>query len=124
MCGIAFPNVFIHHSPNGVFLGSARDKAIRGGVSKGDGTKAGFPDLICFWSPAKGCCLEVKRPKLGKVSEVQADIHERLSRVQWPVAVVTSIDEAYTYLRSLGAPWSGVDPRLNKVADEYHPRRA
>ena len=108
MAGLCFPRVFIHHSPNGVFLGSARDKAIRGGAAKGDGTKAGFPDLICLWSPAKGCFMEVKRPKTGVLNDNQKLVHARLDDIRWPVAVVTSVEEAFEYLKAQGAPWSGV----------------
>jgi hypothetical protein len=32
------------------------------------------------------------------------------------------VDEAYGFLRACGAPWSGIDPRTNPVADAYHPR--
>jgi len=104
MCGICFPRVFIHHSPNGLYLGSARDKAIRGGAARGDGTKAGFPDLICLWSPARIALMEVKRPKAGRLTDTQKDIHDRLDDIRIPVAVVTSVREAYDFLFSLGAP--------------------
>jgi hypothetical protein len=104
MCGLCFPRVFIHHSPNGAFLGSARDKAIRGGALKGDGTKAGFPDLICFWSPAKVALIEVKRPKTGTLSDNQKAVHARLDDLRVPVATVSSIEEAYRFLFELGAP--------------------
>lgn len=104
MCGLCYPRVYIHHSPNGLFLGSARDKAIRGGAMKGDGTKAGFPDLICLWAPAKGCFLEVKRPKAGRLSDNQKESHSRLEEIRWPVAVVTSVEEAYEFLFECGAP--------------------
>ena len=108
MCGRCYPRVFIHHSPNGAFLGSARDKAIRGGVMKGDGTKAGFPDLICLWAPAKGCLIEVKRPKTGVLNDNQKLVHGRLDEIRWPVAVVTSVKEAYDFLYECGAPRDGV----------------
>ena len=107
MCGLCFPRVFIHHSPNGLFLGSARDKAIRGGAMKGDGTKAGFPDLLCLWAPGTGCLMEVKRPKTGTLNDNQKSVISRLEEIRWPVAVVTSVDEAFAFLRLQGAPWSG-----------------
>jgi hypothetical protein len=108
MAGRCFPHVFIHHSPNGVFLGSAKSKAIRGGAMKGDGTKAGFPDLLCIWSPAKLALLEVKRPKTGTVTDNQKAVHTRLEELRVPLAVVTSVDEAFEFLRGEGAPWSGI----------------
>lgn len=107
MCGLCFPRVFIHHSPNGAYLGSA--KAIRGGASKGDGTKAGWPDLICMWAGKGGAFIEVKRPKTGVMSPAQKAMRDTLHGLGWPVAVVTSIDEAFVFLRSCGAPWSGVE---------------
>jgi hypothetical protein len=104
MCGICYPRVFIHHSPNGVFLGSMRDKAVRGGAMRGDGTKAGFPDLLCLWSPGTGCMMEVKRPKAGRLNDNQKAVHGRLAEIRWPVAVVTSVEEAYQFLFEQGAP--------------------
>ena len=107
MAGLCFPDVVIHHSPNGTYLGSARDKAIRGGASKGDGTKAGWPDLECFWQGG-GIFLEVKRPKTGVLSDNQKAIHERLSAIGWPVTVVRSPIEAHAALCAAGAPCRGV----------------
>lgn len=105
MAGVCFPGVFIHHSPNGSYLaGDARSRQVQGGILLGDGTKKGFPDLLCLWTPAKGCLIEVKRPKLGVLSDAQKLLHERLSDLQWPVATVTSAEEAYSFLRQCGAP--------------------
>jgi hypothetical protein len=107
MCGRCFPSVYIHHSPNGAYLGSnPRDRAIRGGALKGDGTKAGFPDLICLWDGG-GALLEVKRPKGATVSEDQKASHERLKSINWPIAVVKSIDDAHAFLKGCGAPCVG-----------------
>lgn len=106
MAGSCFPSVVIHHSPNGTFLGNAKDKAIRGGASKGDGTKAGWPDLECFWQGG-GLFLEVKRPKTGVLSDNQKAIHERLSAIGWPVTVVRSPNEAHAALCAAGAPCRG-----------------
>lgn len=116
-----FPNCLVHHSPNGAHLaGGASSRFKQVGALIGDGMVRGFPDLAVFWAPAKGCFLEIKRPKIGKLSDAQKDVHERLDAICWPVAVVTAVDEAYMFLRRLGAPWNGVDPRRNKVQDEYH----
>jgi hypothetical protein len=107
MCGACFPDVYIHHSPNGAYLGSnPRDRAIRGGALKGDGTKAGFPDLICLWSGG-GAFIEVKRPKNSTVSDDQKAAHERLRGLQWPVAVVKSPEDAHAFLKACGAPCRG-----------------
>ena len=123
MLGACFPSVFVTAIPNGAHLaGNATARFKQMGAMKGDGLKVGFPDLLILWSPGKGCCIETKRPKLGRLSDPQKAVHERLRQVQWPVATISSIDDAYMFLRSLGAPWNEVDPRINPVADEYHPR--
>lgn len=105
MCGICFPDVFITAIPNGAHLAGdtvARFKQI--GALKGDGLKVGFPDLLVLWHPAKGCLLEVKRPKTGRLSPDQKAIHERLRDLEWPIATVTTTEEAYHFLRECGAP--------------------
>ncbi len=106
MAGTCFRDVLIHHSPNGSkFAGSERDRQVTGGILKGDGMKAGWPDLECLWRGGLAY-IEVKRPKLGKLSTEQIAIHECIRSLGWPVAVVTSQDEAYTFLRQCGAPCS------------------
>ena len=107
MCGVCFPDVFIHHSPNGSKLaGNKRDRQVTGGILKGDGTKTGFPDLLCFWKPRSGCLIEVKRPKQGRLTDEQKAVHSLLEAMEWPVATVTSPEEAFDFLKSCGAPCS------------------
>jgi hypothetical protein len=105
MCGTCFRDVYIHHSPNGTKLaGSKRDRQVAGGILKGDGTKTGFPDLICLWRGG-GCLMEVKRP--GQyLSPEQKAVHGILTAIGWPVATVRSQDEAYAFLLKCGAPCS------------------
>lgn len=108
MCGRCFPDILIFHIPNGAHLAGntiARFKQM--GALKGDGFKPGVPDLLCLWSPCDGCFIEVKRPKTGRVSVEQAAIQARLVDLCWPVTNVTSVDEAYTFLRQCGAPCKG-----------------
>ncbi len=107
MAGRCFPDVLIHHSPNGVFLGSAKSRAIRGGAAKGDGTKAGWPDLECYWQGGM-LFIEVKRSKGGVVSDNQEAMHERLCALGWPVSIVRSQEEAHAALCAAGAPCAGV----------------
>jgi hypothetical protein len=106
MCGAVFPDVFIHHSPNGAFLGSPRDRAIRGGVMKGDGCKAGFPDLIFVWDGGLAF-VEVKRPKQSTLSDEQKRVHETLRGMGWPVAIAKSADDVHAFLKTCGAPYKG-----------------
>lgn len=108
MCGKCFPDVYIHHSPNGAYLGSnPRDRAIRGGALKGDGTKAGFPDLICLWHGGQVAFMEVKRPKSGRLSDDQEIALDRLHQLQHDCKVVKSVEEAHAFLKGLGAPCRG-----------------
>lgn len=105
MAGLCFPKIFITAIPNGAHLAGdtvARFKQM--GALKGDGLKTGFPDLLCLWRPGRGCSIEVKRPKLGRMSEDQEKVHARLTELEWPVATVTSSEEAYHFLRQCGAP--------------------
>lgn len=106
MCGSCFRDVFIHHSPNGSKLaGSRRDRQVAGGILKGDGTKAGFPDLICIWRGGVAF-IEVKKPKEGRLTNEQKAVHEQLTGLGWPVATVTDVDQAYVFLNECGAPRS------------------
>lgn len=104
MLGQCFPACLVHHSPNGAHLaGNNESRFKQAGALLGDGMKRGFPDLIVIWTGGIAF-LEVKRPKLGKLSDEQKAIHEQLRERGWPVATVTSIDEAYAFLRECGAP--------------------
>lgn len=109
MAGVCFRDVFITAIPNGAHLAGndiARFKQM--GALKGDGLKIGMPDLLCLWKIGEGCFIEVKRPKVGVLSDVQKAIHARLIDLHWPVTTVTSQEEAYTFLRQCGAPCSGL----------------
>ena len=108
MCGRLFPDVWITHIPNGAhFAGTDRQRAMQMGALKGDGLKKGTPDLLCIWEGGKGCFLEVKRVKGGKVSDDQQSVMATLMARNWPVAVVHSDDEAHAFLKSCGAPCRG-----------------
>ena len=108
MCGALFPDVLIIHIPNGAHLaGNSTARFKQMGALKGDGFKAGVPDLLCLWSPGDGCFIEVKRPKLGRVSVEQAAMQIRLVDICWPVTTVSSIEEAHAFLRQCGAPCRG-----------------
>jgi hypothetical protein len=107
MAGTCFRDVFITAIPNGAHLAGndvARFKQM--GALKGDGLKVGFPDLLCLWMPWKGCLIEVKRPKTGKMSAEQIAIHGKLLALGWPVTTVTSAEEAYQFLIDCDAPCS------------------
>lgn len=103
MAGIAFPEVLIHHSPNGAHLAgddTARFKQM--GALLGDGLKKGFPDLICIWNHGVAF-IEVKRPG-GKPSPDQNKVHALLGEMGFAPAVVTSDEQAFAFLKERGAP--------------------
>lgn len=103
MAGIAFPDVLIHHSPNGAHLaGNDQARFKQMGALLGDGLKKGFPDLICVWNRGVAF-LEVKR-KGGRLSTDQVAMHARLSALGHDPAVVTSAAQAFAFLRDRGAP--------------------
>lgn len=107
MAGVCFRDVYITAIPNGAHLAGdtvARFKQI--GALKGDGLKVGFPDMLCLWAVRSGALIEVKRPKTGRISPEQRAVHETLTALGWPVATVTSTEEAYRFLRECGAPCS------------------
>lgn len=107
MCGALFPDVYIHHSPNGSKLaGSPKDRAISGGILKGDGCKAGFPDLQFIWRGGIAF-IEVKKPKGATVSPEQKAVHARLTELGWPITIAKSVDDAHAFLKRCGAPCRG-----------------
>lgn len=105
MIRLCFPSAIVHHSPNGAHLAgnsTARFKQI--GALLGDGMLKGFPDIIVLWPHGCGCLIEVKRPKLGRLSDEQRELHARLEDIGWRVGVCSSVDEASDFLTSCGAP--------------------
>jgi hypothetical protein len=90
------PSAEIHHSPNG----GQRSKA-EGAKFKRLGTRLGRPDLEVNLPEGRTVFFEVKT-QVGAVSEEQRDCITRLKRLGFPVAVVRSIDETRTALRSFG----------------------
>lgn len=105
MCGTCFPDVYITAIPNGAHLAGdtvARFKQM--GALKGDGLKVGFPDLLCLWDPGRVAFMEVKRPKMGKLSAEQSAVLLRLHVMGHDCRVVKSTEDAYAFLRQCGAP--------------------
>lgn len=83
------------HIPNG-----GRRSAVTGRHLKADGMRPGFPDLICY-QHGRHALLEVKAPG-GRLSPAQREMHGELGRHAFPVAVVTSQEEAVEALRERG----------------------
>lgn len=106
MAGRCFPDVFIHHCAVVKLWGNKTQRARQMGVMKGDGFKPGMPDLLCAWSGGMAF-IECKREKGGVTSPAQKAVHERLTALGWPVATITSVDDAHAFLRACGAPCVG-----------------
>lgn len=107
MARTCFPNVLIHHSPGGAHLaGSATARFKQMGALKGDGMRVGFPDLICIWKGG-AAFMEVKRPKRSVTSAEQTQMLTRLIDMGWQARIVKSVDDAFDFLKSCGAPCVG-----------------
>lgn len=69
---------------------------------KSAGVMPGFPDLICLpYANVGPFFLEVKS-KTGRVSPVQAQVHEMLRDRGYKVAVVRSVDDVRAFLSAEG----------------------
>jgi len=70
---------------------------------KGEGMRPGWPDLACY-QDGRHALLEVKRPgyRPSSVSDNQRACHALLDEHGFPVAIVTSQDEAVDALRMAG----------------------
>lgn len=111
-CRACFPNVLLHHIPNGAHLAGddvARFKQM--GALLGDGMRKGFPDLIAIWAGGVAF-MEVKPPKGprggggGKISDEQAEMIDLLESMGHRVAIVRSIDNPH--LISLAVAITGI----------------
>ena len=106
MCGRLFPDVLLHHSPNGAHL------AGDAGPLLGDGMRQGFPDLIAIWDGGVAF-MEVKRPKGprggggGEISDPQRMMLALLGLYGHNAKIVRSQEEAHAFLKSCGAPCRG-----------------
>lgn len=58
----------------------------------------GIPDLYVFRPGGRALWLEVKRPKVGRISPSQTTRHEELRLSGLPVFVVTSIEDVQAAL--------------------------
>ena len=79
------------HIPNG----GLRSK-IEASILHGQGVKPGAPDLLIV-ADGKAYFLEIKT-KAGRVSQAQADCHEKLHRAGAEVAVCYGLDQALRQL--------------------------
>lgn len=92
--GWALPNaivVHLHNNPR---------SAIEGAKLKSMGLVKGAPDLLVCLPRGQGLFLEVKTSK-GRVSPAQFQFHNRCVSLNWPVAVVRSIDDVQRALAAV-----------------------
>ena len=71
------------------------------------GVARGVPDIIIFDAPPahldiRGCAVEMKRQKLGVVSDEQCDWIGELQERGWAAFVARGADDAIQILRDLG----------------------
>lgn len=92
---LRFHGVLVMHVPN-----AGKRSAIAGRRLKSEGMRPGWPDLAAY-QHGRHALLEVKAPG-GRVSPAQRECHAELGRHAFPVAVVTSQDEAIEALRERG----------------------
>ena len=88
-CGVVHPHL-LFAVPNG-----GKRSRIQACILKGEGVRAGVPDL--FLAVARGgyhgLFLELKTEK-GRISEAQLEMHARLAKQRYFVAVPRSVGEA------------------------------
>lgn len=109
---ITAPAVAVVAIPNAAKRGPA---AIR--QAKREGMASGFPDCICLWAGGLAF-IEFKRPG-GRLSDNQAEWNERLTRWGHSTKVCYSIEEALTFLRSCGAPFTAPPGTANVASSSW-----
>ncbi len=107
---IAIVNWLRASLPNGAVVHHCRNEIKRGGPTfareqakaRAMGSVTGFPDLAVFpFSTVGPIFFEVKAPK-GYPNKTQKEVHARLTRLGYHVAVVRSVDDVRACLRQWG----------------------
>jgi hypothetical protein len=95
---LTFHGCLVAHVPN-----AGKRSLGAGRRLKAEGMLPGFPDLLVYRG-GKHALLEVKRPGYSPsdVSPAQREMHATLQRLGFPVAIVTSQDEAVQALKDAG----------------------
>jgi len=100
--GWALPNAIVLHLHNNP------RSAIEGAKLKRMGLVKGAPDLLVCLPRGQGMFLEVKTSK-GRVSPAQFQFHNRCLVLNWPVAVVRSVDDVKKALVAVNVIRKGSD---------------
>lgn len=88
------------HIPNGGYR-----RVIEASILKGMGVKAGVPDILVMWSPAKFGFIELKAPRqITRLSDAQKSFMGRLKILGIPCSVVSSLDSLASVIREWGIP--------------------
>lgn len=92
--------VLYTHPPNG-----GNRSAVAGARLKGEGTKAGVPDILIFDRPpaapgARGVAIEMKRRRGGVVTKAQQRWLDELRERGWLARVCRGFDDARHYLET------------------------
>lgn len=77
------------------------------------GLKSGVPDILIFTPPPlypqyRGCAVEMKRVKGGRLSEAQAAWLDSLSAIDWLTTVAAGADEAIGFFIECGYDGTGM----------------
>jgi hypothetical protein len=97
------PGIVFWHTPNGAYLGGKRNRkgvAIRGGIMKGLGVRAGVSDIIAVHR-SKIFALELKAPD-GRPTESQLEFIADMERAGAFTCVAEGLDRALAVLESWG----------------------
>ena len=78
------------------------DSWLRGAISKGLGTKSGFPDILLLWQ-GRAFLGEVKSAT-GSLTEAQRGAHSAITAAGCPVAVWRSVDDCRASLALWNVP--------------------
>ena len=95
------PDALVHHGKNEINKRGAAI-AIELANAKRNGAVTGWPDLIVLpFANVGPVFFEVKAPR-GYPSPAQKSVHEQLTRLGYPVAVVRSVDDVRASLVEWG----------------------
>jgi hypothetical protein len=95
---VAAPNVEAIHIPNGGYR-----RKIEAALLKGMGVKAGVGDILLMWRPGQLAFIELKSAK-GRLSPDQQAFSIRMTELEIPYGVCTSIDEVRACLTTWCVP--------------------
>jgi len=106
------PGVFAFHPANGGYR-----KPVEAAIMKGLGVVAGVPDIIAIYR-SRVFALEIKT-EIGRVTDVQRAVHDRMRRAGAIVGVAFGLNEALRWLEQQqllkhnAAPSKGAASRIS-----------